>query len=292
MKIATFTDGKCSRLGLIEDGEVIDTLHAADAPRNMQSFLEGGAAARETLQRLRRRAPRLPLAKVRLQAPIARPPKFLGAALNYSDHIRETGLPRNPYPSFFTKQPTCVIGPGDAIHRPRVSEKLDYEGELGLVIGRRCRHVPRERAAEAIGGFLAVNDVTVRDWQARSPTWTLGKSFDTHGPLGPWLVTPEELGDPQNLGIETRVNGELRQSFRTSEMIFDCCRMVEYLSIVMTLEPGDIIATGTGAGVGVRMTPRGYLRPGDTVCIRIEGIGELQNPVIEEPAATAAAQEG
>jgi 2-keto-4-pentenoate hydratase/2-oxohepta-3-ene-1,7-dioic acid hydratase in catechol pathway len=207
--------------------------------------------------------------------------------LNYADHIAETGLEKPQYPTFFNKQGTCVIGPGQPIHRPRISEKLDYEGELGFVIGRRCRHVTREQAKEVIAGYLICNDVTVRDWQARSETWTLGKSFDTHGPIGPWIVTPDEIGDPHNLDIKTWVNTEQRQSSNTRHLIFDCYYLVEYLSTVMTLEPGDIVATGTSSGVGVKMKPRGYMKPGDIVRVEIEKIGVLENPVIEEPEDTA-----
>ena len=179
-----------------------------------------------------------------------------------------------------------MIGPGEAIHRPRVSKKLDYECELAVVIGKRCRHIPKDRAHEVIAGYTIANDVSVRDWQFRSPTWTLGKSFDTHGPLGPWIVTADEIGDPQNLDLKTWIDGDLRQSSNTSHMIFSCYEMIEYLSTVMTLEPGDVIATGTPAGVGVKMEPRGYMKPGQTVKIEIENIGILSNPVIEEPENT------
>ncbi|MGH8552686.1 MAG: fumarylacetoacetate hydrolase family protein, partial [Methylococcales bacterium] len=210
--------------------------------------------------------------------------KYLAISLNYGEHIAETGRDRPDYPSFFNKQVSCVIGPGASIHRPRVSHKLDYEGELAMVIGKRCRHVPKTQAASVIAGFLIANDVSVRDWQIRSPTFTLGKSFDTHGPIGPWIVTADEISDPHNLRVQTWVNHEQRQSFNTSEMIFNCFEQIEYLTTVMTLEPGDIVSTGTGSGVGVRMKPRGYMKPGDVVRIEIEGIGILENPVIEEPA--------
>jgi len=168
-----------------------------------------------------------------------------------------------------------------------VSEKLDYEGELGFVIGRRCRHVPKERAREVIAGYLVVNDVSVRDWQARAPTMTLGKSFDTHGPIGPWIVTPDEVPDPHALDLKTWVNGGLRQSSNTHHMIFNCYEQVEVLSTAFTLEPGDIVSTGTCSGVGVLMKPRGYLKIGDVVRVEVEGIGYIENRVIEEPADSA-----
>ena len=255
---------------------------------NMMQFLAGGAANLELLRnKIDAGVDCIALADVELLAPVPHPGKFFGVGLNYADHIAETGLEKPEFPTFFNKQTTCVIGPGQAIHRPRISEKLDYEGELGLVIGRRCRHVTREQAQSVIGGYLICNDVTVRDWQARSDTWTLGKSFDTHGPMGPWIVTPDEIGDPHNLNLRTWVNAEQRQSSNTRHLIFDCYYLVEYLSTVMTLEPGDIVATGTSSGVGVRMKPRGYMKPGDVVRVEIEKIGVLENPVIEEPADTA-----
>ncbi|MEE9551653.1 MAG: fumarylacetoacetate hydrolase family protein, partial [Gammaproteobacteria bacterium] len=173
------------------------------------------------------------------------------------------------------------------IHRPRVSEKLDYEGELGIVIGKRCRHVTQGQAIDIIAGYTIVNDVSVRDWQMRSHTWTLGKSFDTHGPIGPWIVTADEIDDPHNLAIKTWVNEDLRQSSNTKHLIFNCYYLIEYLSTVMTLEPGDIISTGTSSGVGVMMKPHCYMKPGDCVRIEIEKIGMLENPVIEEPTETA-----
>jgi 2-keto-4-pentenoate hydratase/2-oxohepta-3-ene-1,7-dioic acid hydratase in catechol pathway len=166
---------------------------------------------------------------------------------------------------------------------PRVSSALDYEGELGFVIGRRCRHVPRERAHEAIAGYLVVNDVTVRDWQLRIPTWTMGKSFDTHGPLGPWLTTADELGDPHGLRLRTWVNDELRQDSVTKHLIFDCFALVEHLSTAFTLEPGDVVSTGTPSGVGMAMKPPRLLKVGDRVRVEIEGLGALDNPVIAEP---------
>jgi len=284
MRLVTYltTDG-VAHVGAVEDQHVIDAGESWQGADGMLRFLEQGATAIEALQSASSGAPALPLSEVTLKAPIRRPPKFFGVSLNYLDHIEETGLERPEYPTFFNKQSTCVIGPGEAIQRPHVSDKLDYEGELGVVIGRFCRHVSREQAREVIAGYTIVNDVTVRDWQMRSHTWTLGKSFDTHGPVGPWIVTPDAIGDPHNLDIQTWVNDELRQSSNTSQLQFDCYYLIEYLTTVMTLEPGDIIATGTSSGVGVKMKPRGYMKPGDEVRIYIENIGELRNPVVQEP---------
>ncbi|MGH8548814.1 MAG: fumarylacetoacetate hydrolase family protein [Methylococcales bacterium] len=284
MKLTTFRKDGISRVGAVLGEEIVDTLDVAGIPSTMREFLAVGAPAMECLEKLvQKYGRRIALADVRLEAPIPNPSKYLAISLNYGEHIAETGRDRPEYPSFFNKQVSCVIGPGEAIHRPRVSDKLDYEGELAMVIGKRCRHVPKHDAAKVIAGFLVANDVSVRDWQIRSPTFTLGKSFDTHGPVGPWIVTPDEIADPHRLRVQTWVNDQQRQSFNTDEMIFNCFEQIETLSTVMTLEPGDIISTGTGSGVGVKMKPRGYLKPGDLVRIEIEGIGMLNNPVIEEP---------
>jgi 2-keto-4-pentenoate hydratase/2-oxohepta-3-ene-1,7-dioic acid hydratase in catechol pathway len=283
MKLATFLYDQKTLVGAIVEDQVV--------PATAASMIDLLSAGEKSLNLLKDKIDsdkdRITLADVDLLAPVPRPGKYFGVSLNYADHIEETGKEQPEYPTFFNKQSTCVIGTGQAIYRPRVSEKLDYEGELGVVIGKRCRHVTRAQAKGIIAGYTICNDVSVRDWQMRSHTWTLGKSFDTHGPVGPWIVTPDEIGNPHNLNIRTWVNTEQRQSHNTSQMIFDCYFLVEYLSTVMTLEPGDLIATGTGSGVGVKMKPRGYMQPGDVVRVEIEKIGVLENPVIEEPEDTA-----
>lgn len=284
MKLVTFTHNDQTRVGVVVDDSVVDCFGNPQLPVSLAELLSQGPNALDALRTLADSGKhRLPLSAVRLEAPVPRPAKFLAISLNYADHIAETGKERPEYPSFFSKHSNCIIGPGAAIQRPRVSDKLDYEGELAFVIGQRCRHVPLAQAAGVIAGFTIANDVSVRDWQARSPTMMIGKSFDTCGPLGPWLVTPDEVGDPHQLSIRTWVDGELRQSANTGQMIFNCYEMIAYLSQAMTLEPGDVISTGTPAGVGVKMQPRGYLKPGQTVRIQIEKIGELINTVIEEP---------
>jgi 2-keto-4-pentenoate hydratase/2-oxohepta-3-ene-1,7-dioic acid hydratase in catechol pathway len=216
-----------------------------------------------------------------------RPPKFLALGLNYADHIAETGMEKPEFPMFFNKQSTCVTGCGDPIHLPVVSDKLDYEGELGIVIGKRCRHVPEDRASEVIAGFLVVNDVSVRDWQFRARTMILGKGFDTHGPIGPWVTTPDEVGDPHSLELKTWVNGELRQHSNTKHLIFGCYNLIATITAMCTLEPGDVISTGTPSGVGIGFDPKRFLKAGDTVRIEIDRLGTLENPVIDEPASTA-----
>jgi 2-keto-4-pentenoate hydratase/2-oxohepta-3-ene-1,7-dioic acid hydratase in catechol pathway len=232
----------------------------------------------------RERGERHPLDEVRLLTPVT-PRKYLAIGLNYADHVAESGMEAPEFPIFFNKQVTCVVGPGADIHLPRVSNLLDYEGELAIVIGERCRHVPPELAYRVIAGYTVANDVSVRDWQLRTPTMTMGKSFDTHGPLGPWVVTPDELGDPHSLRIKTYVNDELRQNGDTGQMIFDCFQQVAHLSQAFTLEPGDVIATGTPAGIGAvrKPFPAGLLKVGDAVRVEIDGIGALQNTVVEEP---------
>jgi len=287
MKLVTFTKDKHTRVGAVVDRSVVDSAGDDLLPSTMTEFLAAGRAAISGMSTLIDQGrSRIPLDEVHLEAPVPNPSKYLAVSLNYADHIAETGRDKPEYPTFFNKQISCITGPGTAIHRPRVSEKLDYEGELVLVIGKRCRHVPRNQAYSVIAGYTVANDVSVRDWQIRSPTFTLGKSFDTHGPTGPWLVTADEIDGPHNLQVQTWVNDERRQSFNTREMIFDCYEQIEYLSTVMTLEPGDLIATGTGSGVGVKMKPRGYMQPGDQVRIEIERIGTLVNPVVEEPGDT------
>ena len=257
MKLCRFQAGGRTSQGIVEDGRVVD--------RNDDGECH-------------------PLEQVHLLAPV-RPRKYLAIGLNYKDHIAESGLQAPEVAFFFNKQVTCVVGPGDQIHMPKVSSLLDYEAELAIVIGTRCRHVPVDRAHEVIAGYTIANDVSVRDWQLRTPTMTIGKSFDTHGPLGPWIVSPDELGDPHSLGIRTFVNGEKRQDANSGEMVFNCFEQVSHLSEAFTLEPGDVIATGTPAGVGAARQPfpEGLLKVGDEVRVEIDGIGELVNTVIAEP---------
>lgn len=279
MRLARFRRGDRVATGVVEadvvvdlgDLDLVELLGSPDAAEAL-----GGDAAEHW-----------PLDEVVLLAPVPRPSKLLAIGMNYADHIAETGATPSEFPVFFNKQVSCVTGPGDPIHVPRISPTVDYEGELGIVIGRRCRHVPRDRAHEVIGGYLVVDDVTVREWQRLSPTMTLGKSFDTHGPTGPWVVTPDEVGDPQDLRIRTWVSDELMQDASTKEMIFDCADQVATLSTAFTLEPGDIVSTGTPAGVGFTRDPPRFLRAGDTVRIEIDRVGTLENPVVDEPPDTA-----
>lgn len=287
MKLVTFTHGGSTRIGIVENDGVIDLSKAAPGlPTTMLGLLEGGTEAMAHASDAVGGAEKIPLADLKLEAPIHRPPKFIGVGLNYANHVAEVGIKTPKHPTLFNKQSTCIIGPGEPMHVPRTSHLFDYEGELGFVIGRRCRHVSREDAPSVIAGYLVVNDATVRDWQLRTPTWSIGKSFDTHGPIGPWLVTADEIPDPHNLRLRTWVNDELRQDSNTNELIFDCFALVEHMSTAFTLEPGDIIATGTPSGVGAAMKPPKFLVAGDRVKIEIEGLGSIENPVIDEPADT------
>jgi 2-keto-4-pentenoate hydratase/2-oxohepta-3-ene-1,7-dioic acid hydratase in catechol pathway len=273
---------------VVDGHDMVDLSSAApDLPREMIAFLEAGPDAMEAARAALGAGARIAMADVKLEAPISRPPKFLAVGLNYADHVAESGMDTPEHPTIFNKQSTCVTGPTDPVHVPRASHVLDYEGELGFVIGRRGRHVSRDDAADYIAGYLVVDDVTVRDWQFRTPTWTMGKSFDTHGPIGPWIVTTDELRDPHRLDLRTFVNGELRQESNTKQLIFDCFTLVEHFSTAFTLEPGDIIATGTPGGVGILNKPPQILKAGDVVRVEIEGIGEIENPIIDEPADTS-----
>ncbi|MBI4694952.1 MAG: fumarylacetoacetate hydrolase family protein [Gammaproteobacteria bacterium] len=283
MRLATFLAGGTPRLGRVS-GDTLIEIDTPGLPREMSAFLAAGPEALAAAARAD--GPRHELAAVTLCPPVLRPPKILAIGLNYADHIAETKLETPTFPLFFNKQSTSAQGPYAPIHMPRVSEKLDYEGELGFVIGRRCRHVPRERAHEVIAGFCVTNDVSVRDWQFWAQTFTLGKSFDTHCPFGPFIVTPDEAGDPHALALTTRVNGELRQDSNTRHLVFDCYQQIETLTKAFTLEPGDLILTGTPSGVGIGFKPHKYLKVGDKVRVEIEGLGHLENEVIAEPAET------
>jgi 2-keto-4-pentenoate hydratase/2-oxohepta-3-ene-1,7-dioic acid hydratase in catechol pathway len=270
------------RTGLLDDDEVVDlTDPAVDLPADMTELLVGGPGALErAAAAARSNARRLALGEVRLLAPVPRPPKVLAMGMNYAAHVAELGREPPKDQVWFNKQRTCVIGPGTAIEIPAVSNMVDYEGELAFVIGRTARQVPAAEAHSVIAGYTVMNDVSVRDWQWRSPTWTMGKSFDTHGPLGPCLVTGDELGDPGALQVRTWVNDELRQDGNTEDMLFDCAAMVELLSTACTLEPGDVVTTGTPPGVGASFDPPRWLVAGDVVRVEIERVGVLENPVV------------
>ncbi len=282
MKLCRFTTSSgAPALGIVESDEIIDLSGSGLPAEPATALAEVGLGG---IEQAAVDAGSLPLADARLLAP-AVPRKYLAIALNYADHIAEMGMEPPEVPTFFNKQVSCVVGPGAGVHMPKVSTFLDYEAELALVIGKRCRHVPVECAHEVIAGYTCANDVSVRDWQGQAKTMTIGKSFDTHGPLGPCLVTPDEVGDPQDLRVRCYVDDELRQDASTAEMVFDCFQQVSHLSEAFTLEPGDVIATGTPSGVGLGRKPvrENLLHVGQTVRVEIERVGELVNTVVEEP---------
>jgi 2-keto-4-pentenoate hydratase/2-oxohepta-3-ene-1,7-dioic acid hydratase in catechol pathway len=271
------------RPGLVLGDEIVDLSDPATGlPDTMRAVLALGPAVRTMLDAAASTsAVRYPVSEVRRHAPVPDPPTILGIGMNYHAHIAELGRDQPEWQYWFNKQRTSIAGPGDPIVLPAVSDMVDYEGELAMVIGPRCQHVPAARAFEVVAGFTIVNDVSARDWQWRTPTFTMGKSFDTHAPCGPELVTADELGDPGDLGLRTWVNDELRQDSRTSDLIFGLREMIEYLTAAFPLEPGTILATGTPAGVGAGFEPPRFLQDGDVVRIAIEGLGELRNPVVQ-----------
>jgi 2-keto-4-pentenoate hydratase/2-oxohepta-3-ene-1,7-dioic acid hydratase in catechol pathway len=281
MKLARVVHRDTSIPALVEGNELV-LLDDPELARGNRA-LELLNPAPEKLTAAAQNGPRVPLDDTELLAPVNRPSKIIAIGLNYADHIAESGMATPEVPTVFAKFPGTVNAPYAPIQSPRVSDALDYEGELGFVIGKRCRHVPRERAAEVIAGYLVVNDVSVRDWQLATPQWSLGKSFDTHAPMGPWVTTADEI-DPDDLDIETIVNGEVRQSSNSSQLVFDPFDLVAFLSQAFTLNPGDVIATGTPSGVGGLAEPPVYLAAGDEVTVRIAGLGSITNVVIDEPA--------
>jgi 2-keto-4-pentenoate hydratase/2-oxohepta-3-ene-1,7-dioic acid hydratase in catechol pathway len=226
--------------------------------------------------------PAYDLGNVKLLAPIPRPPKFICVGLNYRDHAAEARMDIPKVPTIFNKFTNVVIGPGEPIVLPKVSTKPDYEAEFAFVIGRGGRYVPAERAMDHVFGYTIVNDVSARDFQGATTQWLMGKTFDTFAPTGPWIVTRDEIADPHALDISLEIGGETLQNSNTRELIFKIPELIEYISQVVTLEPGDIVATGTPSGVGFARRPRRWLKPGEEVIVRIQGIGELRNPVVAE----------
>ena len=294
MKLATFTFEGVTRIGKILDDKVLDlTQVLPDLPKDMTSLLKLGEGALNQVRDARSGHPGqlIPLSSVRLEAPVPNPQKYLGIGLNYEDHAeeaRKAGIKIPEFQVWFSKMVSCINGPYGDIVLPKVSDRLDYEAELGVVIGKRCKNVSVEDAESVIAGYFVANDVTIRDWQHRTPQWTLGKSFDTHGPCGPWMVTKDEIADPHALQMRLWVNGELRQSTLTGKMIYNVFEQIAHLSTAMTLEPGDMIATGTCSGVGIGHKPPKFLVSGDVVRIEIDGVGMIENKVVNESSATLA----
>ena len=295
MKLVTFLHESIQKIGAVVDDQIID-FSTSHLPKSMIEFIElGDDGINQANALIAKNESKISINDVKLMAPIPKPNKILGVGLNYKAHKEEAakaaadllGKPQEKYPTIFNKQNSSVVGPYDDMHKPDASDFFDYEGELGFVIGKQCRHVPYDKASSVIYGYTVVNDATIRDWQMRGPpmTMTMGKSWDTHCPFGPYLVTSDEVGNPHQLKLETHVNGELRQSASTDGLIHDCFTVVEYLSTAFTLEPGDLIATGTPEGVAA--TSRNWLKVDDVVRVTIEKLGFIENKVVAEPDSTA-----
>ena len=278
MKLVRYADNAGTSLGVVKNDGLIELGRHWPAVRDdMIALIKMWPDIASALPMLvADSAPDAALADVRLLAPVGRPGKILAIGLNYADHIRETGQQTPPHQIWFTKAVTSINAPFDPVELPTASEQVDYEAELVVIIGKRCKHVAKEHAPEVIFGYCAGNDVSVRDWQLRTSQWVLGKSFDTHAPIGPWIVTPDEIGDPHALNIRCLVNGEPRQNSNTRHLIFNVFDQIAHLSNAMTLEPGDAIFTGTPGGVGLAMNPPRWLKAGDKVRVEIDRIGAIE----------------
>ena len=293
MQLCSFlADGEASpglagvRAAVVSGPGTLVDLSSAAPP--LSADLEALLAAERTgqLAALAGNAPeaaRVPLGEVRLATPVPAPSKIICIGLNYRDHAAETGQELPTRPTVFAKFPSALTGPYDPIVLPALSSKVDWEAELGVVIGRQARFVSEDEALSYVGGYLCVNDVSARDVQSWTSQWTLGKNFDTFAPAGPFLVTAAEVPDPQVLDIETRVNGVVMQHSNTANMVFTVAALISQLSAIMTLEPGDIIATGTPGGIGGAQDPPLFLKDGDIVEVEIERLGCLRNPVVAGP---------
>jgi 5-carboxymethyl-2-hydroxymuconate isomerase len=267
LRLCTYSDSGKSRAALVE-GDALRPLEAADVlavVRGAEVEPSDGV---------------VPLAGAALVAPL-RPGKLIGIGLNYRDHAAESGAALPTEPLMFAKFPTAVTGPSGPIVMPGYTDELDYEGELAVVIGSEARNVPVDRALEHVFGYAVMDDVSARDRQRAEPQWVRAKGGDTFAPFGPWITTADEVPDPQALRIRTWVNGDLRQDGNTADMVFPVAELVSYCSAQFTLEPGDVITTGTPAGVGMASAPEGYLRPGDRVRIEIDGLGAIEHDVVE-----------
>lgn len=286
MKLVTFQhNGKTGIGALRADNTIVDFSQTAGLPTTMKEFLAGGATTLAAAQKAVDSASSnaiLNSADVTLNAPVPDPGKIICVGLNYADHAKEAGLPLPEFPTVFSKYSNTVNAPGAPIVLPKISAEPDYECELGVVIGQRAKNVSQADALSYVAGYLPFHDVSARDYQMRTSQWTLGKTFDTFAPMGPALVTSDEVGDPHTLDIQLSIGGEVLQTSNTSNLIFKIDYLVSYLSSIMTLEPGDVIATGTPAGIGGARNPKRFLKPGETVRIEISKLGVLENPVVAE----------
>jgi 2-keto-4-pentenoate hydratase/2-oxohepta-3-ene-1,7-dioic acid hydratase in catechol pathway len=285
MRIVSFELGGAARLGIVAGDAVVDLAVAApELPQELGALLaRGGLAAAGAAAKSAPATARRPLKDLRLLPPVGSPPKIVCLGLNYVDHAAEGGHAKPSYPSLFLRCVTSLVGHGSPILRPRCSTSLDYEAELVAVVGRRARHVPREKALDVIAGYSCFNDGSVRDYQRKTNQWTIGKNFDATGGFGPWFVTADELPPgATGLAIRSMLNGEVMQDANTRDMIFAVDETVQLLTECMTLEPGDLLVMGTPAGVGYARKPPVWMKAGDTIEIEIEKIGTLSNPIADE----------
>jgi 2-keto-4-pentenoate hydratase/2-oxohepta-3-ene-1,7-dioic acid hydratase in catechol pathway len=267
----------------VQGSEVVDLSGAPGVPASIQAVIAGGVTTSARIMDVARSAPRLPLVAVKPALPFPVPGKLVCVGLNYLEHAKEGGHPPPTYPSFFLRVPSSLVGAGAPVVRPKCSEQLDYEAELTIVIGKRGRHIPEAKALDHVWGYTLFNDVSVRDYQRKTTQWTAGKNFDGTGPLGPMVVSADELpAGASGLRIQSRLNGRVMQDSNTSDMIFPVARTVAILSEIMTLEPGDLIATGTPSGVAHARKPPTWMKAGDTIEIEVERIGVLANPIVDE----------
>ncbi len=284
MKFLTFQrPGGTPEPGVLLGEDVVSLTGAGFS--DMLSVLAGGAPARAKVENWIYQPPAdavFALPSIKILAPVPRPPKFICVGLNYRDHALESNMAIPTVPTIFTKFPSCVIGPGANIVLPKNSSQPDYEAELAFVIGTGGRHIAAENWKDHVFGYTIVNDVSARDVQLATSQWVMGKSFDTFAPMGPYLVTTDEVADPHNLKISLDIDRETLQNSNTRELIFKIPDLVAFLSSVVTLEPGDVVSTGTPSGVGFARKPPRYLKAGDNVTVSIEGLGELRNPVVAE----------
>ena len=278
MKLATYTANGQTRTGIVVGDSIIDT------GRNgtMIDLIANWEAVKDDLAAKAATDSGVPLASVKLEAPVPRPGKIWAIGLNYADHIAESKMGTPERQVWFTKAQTSVNGPYDPILIAQGTATPDYEVELVAIVGKGGKHIAAADAPAAIFGYCVGNDVTERMWQHAGPQWSLGKSFDTHAPMGPWIVTADEVGDPHALGIRCFVNGEKRQESNTAHLVFNIWQQVEHLSTGMTLEPGDVLFTGTPGGVGAAMDPRQFLQPGDVVRCEIDGLGHIEGVMAAE----------
>ncbi len=279
MKLVTFTrPGGRPEPGVLADDEIIPLAgHGFDC---VVSVIEGGAAALDRIRAID--GPKIALSGVKLNAPILRPPKIVCVGLNYRDHAAESNMAVPSVPTIFCKFQTAVVGPGDTVVLPRISEQPDYEAEFAFVIGKGGRNIPAEKWREHVFGYMNLNDVSARDVQLATPQWIMGKSFDTFCPMGPFLATADEVPDPHALDISLEIGGEILQNSNTKNLIFKIPELIAHLSSVYTLEPGEVVSTGTPAGVGLGRTPKRWLKSGEEMIVRVAGLGELRNRVVAE----------